>query len=82
MLESPIELAGFPIAERLADVADKIQQLELVLNSDPEDYLPSQKGEVRPELSRAFARRAIYSAIAGHMVLEGTVDIPSVIDQF
>jgi hypothetical protein len=80
-LDSPIELNGFPIAERLKEAADKIQRLELVLNSDPEDFLPTEKGAVRPELARAQAQHVIYSGIAGQMALEGSVDLSAVIDQ-
>lgn len=81
-LDSPIVLEGFPIAERVAEISDKVQRLELVLNSDPEDYLPIEKGAVRPELEEAYARRHIYTGIANHMMLEGTVDLSSVIDKF
>lgn len=79
-LQSPIELDGFPIAERLAETQEEVQRLDGIVFSDPEDYLPNEKGEARPALSQALSRLQLYTALANRMMLEGTVDISEVID--
>lgn len=78
-LESPIELSGFPVAERLAGLTEEVQRLEAVVYSDPEDYLPTEKGEARPALAQAYARRRLYTGIANHLMFSGTVDAAKLI---
>ena len=81
-LESPIELNGLPIEELLTEAKVVVEQLEAVVHSGPQDYLPKEKDAARPALEREYGKRHIYVRIAIHMMLEGTVDVSSVIDKF